>query len=379
MKKILFAALAATILFAACSKENSNPVQQGDNVLMVKLPGNVKVRSVEDQVATSSTTTVSNAIVFMISGDAVSSFAEFTEEEITAKAKRIEQVSNTVDKVIVVANVPEDELAGLKAAATYDGVKNYAFTIAGQNADAGIENKTLMGEGTPGSAMTDPDTSHDGDHIYKEVEITLNALTARFEIGAIDAGEGIVSVDLVGVWINNYYTDGSKVVPTTALTGFNDQSSTYWTTSPATTTSPSTSPFTTVDITNAYAPAQYFNAYDARVKLDAETMVYAFHIFAGANIPHVIMLVKGEYDEGYYEDGKKFFLGWITFRNYYEGESRVTSIQPNMIYKIGVGTSGVVIDADDEVITDDPEESFDLGVNCTVAPWTTKTVTPSVN
>lgn len=376
MKKILFAALAATTLFTACNKENNLP-NEDNNVLVVTLPADVATRAVEAQVGNTTATTVTNAEVFLINAGsgAVVKRVTFAETVPGSKSMRIEEVSSTVTKVVVVANIPSAELSAVQALTSYSAITGFAFTTAGQNANAGIESKTLMGEGVPATAI-DPDAaSHEG-HGYKTVSINLNALTARFEIGTVKAGDGVESVELLGVWINSYYTDGSKVAPTTAVTGFNDQNSTYWLTTPATSTSPATTDFSTVTLTNAYSPAEYYNAASGDVTLAAASKVYAFHVFAGANIPHVIMLVRGEYTDSV--DGKKFFLGWLTFTKYLEGATAITSIEANKIYKIGAGATGIEVEAKN--ITEKPEQTtFDLGIQCVITGWETKNVTPSVN
>jgi hypothetical protein len=262
---------------------------------------------------------------------------------------------------------------------TYNAVKNYAYTIAGQNITPGtgspISNKTLMGEGTPG-AVTDWPTADEAD---KQVNIALNAITSRFEIGAVKKGTGIENVQLVGVWINNYFKDGSKLgTPNFTLYPSN---STYWVTSPATSASPSANEneFDNVSITTAYDPQAYYNEYNSGVDhtLGSNSKVYAYHLFSGSIVPHVVMLVKGEYADGYHSDGKKYFLGWVTFNKFLDNDVAITSILPNYIYKIGVGTTGVEINAPD--ITEKPEQTnFDLGVKVTITPWTEKHVTPQV-
>jgi hypothetical protein len=101
----------------------------------------------------------------------------------------------------------------------------------------------------------------------------------------------------------------------------------------------------------------------------------------------VILLVKGVYASGHYNPGadgveggaddEKYFLGYLTYVTYKEGSTPITSFEANKIYKIGVGVTGIPIDA--EKITPEPELNlFDLGINVTVTAWTDVTVTPGV-
>jgi len=53
----------------------------------------------------------------------------------------------------------------------------------------------------------------------------------------------------------------------------------------------------------------------------------------------------------------------------------IDSVEPNKIYKIGTGITGIRIDKDN--ITPFPEmEIFDLGINVDVASWEEVNVTP---
>ena len=366
MKKFIFIALAASMAFASCVKTETT--KNTESVVEVSLPDNVVyTRAIQDPVADQSETAIADVSVFLINSgsNSVVKQVDFEPAEITAQKKRIEDVPAGVDRVIVVANIPSTETA-IKTVPTATGVRNYAFSIAEQNNSTGVASKTLMGEGVPATA-TDPNPD---THNYKAVDIALSSVTARIEIGAVKPGTGIVDVELVGVWINNYYTDGSR-----SGVQLNPSSSTYWITSPLASTSPSATAFTP-SITNAYVPTQYFDSASALVELDANSKAYTYHVFGG-NLPHVILLVTGKYDTDYVVDGKEYFMGWVTFNKYNDGTGWITTMENNYIYKMGVGTKGIEITP--EIITPEPEqEDFDLGIECTITPWTAKDVTPGV-
>ena len=365
MKKILLATMAIATLFASCSKEPAIE-QTGDNVIVVSLPDNVvDARTVEAQQTTGATITLSTVTVFLLNGDNVSRVEEFDGTDISAKKKRIEQVASGVNKVIVVANIPSTIAATVKALTSGLAIEKYAYTIASQN--TGIATVTRMGSGVP---TTVGDPTPDG-HDYKAVSVELTPLTARFEIGAVKAGTNVTSVSLVGVWINNYYTNGSK-----ATVKLHDKDDAVWATSPATTGAPILALPGSISMTNAYTETTYYNANSASVTLSAGSQVYAYHVFAGANIPHLIMLVKGEYDVAD-ASGNKFFLGYVTFNKFLNSGSPIAAINANTIYKMGVGVEGITINAED--ITEKPEMSpFDLGITVTTTPWTVMNVTPNV-
>ncbi len=379
MKKQLFGimalAAAALVGFTACNKDNGEtPAATGNNVLMVKLPDNIVTRAVETPVTGANITSVLDDVtVYLLNnGGLILDTKTFTAQQRTDKYARFEQVSSAVTKVLVLANTPTDAtLTGLNNAAA---IKQYAYTSASQNlaAKTGVNGQLLMGEANVNMSAADPAT--DG-HAYGEAEVTLNALTARMEIGAVKAGEGITSIELVGIWVNNYFPTYDYTFAT-ASAKLHAADDAKWITTPLTSTSPSATAadFASVSVP-AYTLAHYYNAAaNTNVKLDASTMAYSYQVFAG-NVPHVILLVKGEYASGYYADGKKYFLGYVTFNKYNAGA--VTAFQPNYIYKMGVDENGIEIKA--EYITPKPEMSkYDLGVKIVVTEWTIQNVTPGV-
>lgn len=391
MKKVnFFAMLAAAALMTGltgCSNDDNvgEGPDNGANTLLVKLPSdNVGTgsRAVEGPVTGQPNTlftSLDNVAVFLLNGNAIVDRKEFTPQEVIDGEKRIEQVSAAITRVIVVANVPTGVLATLQGYSSAAQLLNHAYTTASQNpasvtAGEELDGKVLVGDVPTDKTATDPDTNHDLTHSYMEAKVTLNSLTARFEVGAVDAGEGIANIELIGVWINRFYKDGSKVDADIVNEG---STSTYWDTTPDTSTGQNT-PLGAVSIDNSWIAPEYFDDADnVNVTLNASSKVYAYHLFAGNNIPQLILLVKGQFETDYYEGDKEYFLGYVTFNKFLEGNAAISSVDANTIYKIGVGASGIKIDS--EMITPKPNlGQIDLGIEVIVAPWTEKTVTPGV-
>ena len=372
MKKILLAAFVAVLALTSCNKENGL-VSEGQTIL-VNLP-NVTTRAVEGQVApgTESTLSALNNAIFLLNGVSVVAVSEFDGTDITAGYKRLEQVPSSVNGVLVVANIPGSaaDIAAVKALTTSTAIESYPFLATTQNGTAGVADKLMMGKDVAlNSTATDP--APDG-HTYKEATVLLRSVTARMEIGAVTEGTGIVpgSLELVSVWINNFYTNFSKTPATLQNYPSTDP---VW---PVITNiiSPALLPNPSIP---AYTPAVYQNNVSPLVDLTAGTQVYAYQVFAG-NLPQVIMLVKGQFDTGYHDGTNEYFMQYVTFSKYTDDATTlaVTSFAGNSIYKIGVGTGGVVITPG--ILTPTPNtESFDLGINVSVAPWTIVNVTPAV-
>ena len=366
MKKFLLATMAIATLFASCSKE---PVeaQAGDGVIVVSLPGEINGRAIEAQESSSAVITLTDVTVFLLNNNSVARAVNFEPADLIAKKMRIENVPAGVNNVIVVANIPTAVGPTVRALLSGTAIENFAYTVASQNG-SGISAVTRMGKGVPVVAV---DPTPDG-HDYKAVSIELTPLTARFEIGAVKPGTNVESVELIGVWINNYYTDATKTV-----TKLHIDADPVWNTSPATTGVPLMALPGTVSMLNAYTELAYYNAANnGAVTLTTSSQAYAYQVFAGSNIPHLILLVKGKYlvpDA----DGRQYFMGYVTFNKFENGGVNITAINANTIYKMGTGVTGIPINADD--ITPDPEMGvFDLGITVTTTPWTVLNVTPKV-
>ena len=376
------------------SYDADGDIDENNYDIVVKFALTVATRAVEAPVAPFNVLTndggiskLANAEVFLInaSGKVVMQ-KSFDAADIADGYKRIEQVDASVNKVIAIANVPAYDLAAVKALSTYGDIMAYRFTGASQNPGlegAGIEGLTLMGESTT-ALVFDTD-------VYKEATIVLSALTARFEIGTVVPGNGLKSIELVGVWINNVYTNSQK-----DQLIYNGAFDAAWTTTPSAGTDFSDyGDLSNIDLAYNEYP-YYFNKGSEEVNEGADSKVYAFNIFSVDNdkyeqLPHIVLLVKGEYgmddpdNPGTKIGSGLFFLQWVTFRNYFFMNAPYTldKFMPNVIYRVGLGgttgdQNGIIIDAD--LLRPTPEmDDFDLGICVTtIAPWWVQMVYPSL-
>lgn len=384
--KALFALpLLLGVVLAGCDKPADGPASEKEQVIVVKLPGAPTSRAVETpQAGGSKTASLDDVTVFLMAGQLVKQVEVFTQPEREAGSKRIEQVPGEITDVIVVANAYN---TGIESLPNETSIKNYAFTVASQYTKSGLEGRTLMGAGQPVVKTSDPLSGptaefpdHNSTHIYKEVEIELSAITSRIEVGDVTPGTGVEEVELLAVYVNNYYTTNAKDV-----TILNKEDSDKWPLIPA---SPSK---TAIDFDIAgkivpanYSEANYVDAYNSTVSLHADSKAYAYHVFSG-NLPHVILLVKGKYATGHIplEDGTNaempYFIGWVTFTKYHESaiSGHITAMEGNHIYKMGVGTTGIPINKPDVRPLPEPE-NYDLGIRVEILGWTQHVVTPEV-
>lgn len=354
-KTIIISMFCAAVAFVGCSKSDDQGAA-GNQTLVVNLPTEISTRAVENPATAGSVTaTLGNVHVFLMNGSSVKQYATFTAPEITAKQKEFTAVSDAINNVIVVANVPAG--VNISALGSAAAIQNYAYTVVSQQ--TALASLTLMGSGA--ATVTTPGN--------KEANVALNSLVARFEIGTVVAGTGIAELNLKAVYINNYYTDNAK----TAVK-LHDSADAVW----ASTTGAWTSGNPTLTIP-AYTEAKYTDAGNATVTT-AGTKCYAYQVFAGSNIPHIVLLVSGKYDTGYFNPAvanSEYFVQYVTFNVLSNGATPITAVAANKIYKVGV-TGGITINPED--LTDIPElGQVDLKVKVTVTPWTEENLTPSTS
>lgn len=379
MKTTFLAAISFFFVLAVTSCSNSldedNPKPgNGTNVLVVKLPENVKLtRAVETPVDGNTVTGVEDVTVFLLTGQLVERAVELEQDDIDAGYKRFEQIPSQVDRVIVVANRAGETIKNL---VNRTQISNYAYSVASQHTKTELNGRTLMGEALVVDAVDpNPDT-----HLYKQAKVSLDAITARIEVGTVIPGEGVESVKLVAVYVNNFYGNypmaNLGTYPETdpnwdlTVTG-NNPGANIGSKDPIGTITPA-----------SYTPAEYMTPGSDEVKQATDSKVYAFHVFPG-NVPHVIMLVKVELKENYYEvdesgNALKYKYGFLTFTKFKTGTGGyIPSMTGHNIYKMGVGNQGIPVNAKD--ITDKPEKgAYDLEIYIDIRPWEVNEVTPEV-
>jgi len=376
-KFLLAASIVLAIGMTGCSNsvDDEGPAPgKTDNVLLVTLPSNAKSSRAIEGSASGEVNDLNDVTVFLMNGYLVEKAVPFEEDDVKAKYLRIEQVSSGVDRVIVVANNAGKNILDLK---NMDEIKNFPFTVETQHIGSGLDNRTMMGEATVEETV-DSDPNPDG-HTFKKATVKLEAITARLEIGDVVPGVGVADVELVAVYVNNAF----GTYPQNDLI-FHKESDACWDVTVPNDPGANIGSETAIGAITLkdYTPSQYMNpAEPTLVKPEDGSQVYAFHVFPG-NIPHVIMLVKLELLDDYYEKGDageefKFKYGFVTFTKFNTGSGYVDALRPHNIYKMGVGKSGIKIDAKD--ITDKPEKGpYDLGIYVKVEPWGVQEVTPEV-
>ena len=371
MKKLtkIICALAVPALFAACNKDAEPGIPAGGEKtnFEVSLPGAPETYGVEDpQGAGQIVPYYDNVTVYLVDAGGNAVGYAWTDAEIAAKRKRFEQIVEPVEVGVIVnsgsVSLPigpttmpaiESAISALPVADQNKPVKTLALADAKGNAAGDyLSVQQVMLIGSQDTFTTE--TSDDG-HTLKKAAVELSSEVSRFEVGTVKPGTGLDALTVEAVYINNFKNDylGSSVQSFTELT---------W---PAT------------------YPAWATDAYNAAVTSAAGTKAYAYQVYAGNVIPHIIYKVSGTVSAGYKladgtgdENNPTSFTGkYITVKGFKEGSSSVFGLTRHKIYKMGLDSGGIEITPDK--ITDNPEKTkIDLIVAITVADWTVSNVTP---
>lgn len=375
MKKLTksFCVLTALALLAACNKdaESGTSAPAAKTNFAITLPGSVETYAVEDPQSAGQITPYYNDVTayFADAGGNITKVYIWGNEEILAREIRLEQIVEPASVVVLIntgaVSIPTgvstlaELLEEMKALLIFD--QNHpVYTVAstdGKGNAAGdylpVQQVTLCGE----QSVFTSEASDDG-HTLKKAAVELGALVSRFEVGTVKPGTGLDALTVEAVYINNFNNN----LGGTSTTAFTEAS---W---------PST-----------YSPSWATDAYSAAVTSNAGTKVYAYQVFSGHLIPHIIYKVSGTISAGYKladgtgdADNPTPFTGkFITVTGFKENGVSLSAIEPHKVYKMGLENGGIEITPDK--ITDNPEKNkMDLIVAITIADWTTANVTPEI-
>lgn len=339
--KLFLLSLIALAALASCSKNDASAPDEGTLKTVVVKIGGPKTRLVDNPVTGGSQVAYDNATIFVLNGDAVVTSHTLTAIDLlTTQEYRFEQIIAAVTNVLVVVNVPADATLPTTSAAA---IRAYPFSIASQQstgANPGVAHVTLMGEAIPVSSPPD-----DG-HVLMTANVNVLSTVARIEVGTVVPGTGLNSVQIEAVYINNFFTDGSR-----SVVQLHDQNDPVW-----------VPPFP------PYSVPEYMDVFNPAVNDQPNSSVYAYQVFSG-NLPHVILRLSGVFSTG-----DAFSDRWITFTRYNSAGGFITAMERNTIYNLG---ATITINAQD--ITPFPEMGLtDLEVFITAEDWTLVPVTPEV-
>lgn len=349
MKKILFAALAATVFLASCSQDDDkvNAGKGEETQLTVKITGTAKSRAVEiPGVEMAGTIKLNGGHIFIIDGvgniDASLSVALNT-----TTATGAGQVINAVpsgSRVYIIGNLP----AGFNPAA-------YTTFASLKAATAAITGQTDYKETALANADGQPMAITIGTGNTATASIALKPLISRLELvqvkgkSADDAIGTITGFDVVGVYVDDYYPnftfDGNC-----AGTMFSQGSSNVFT-----------------GYESFYADTGTWSA-SSLVATPAGTDIWAYQV-ASQSLPRLIV----ELDNVVYDDlssvsqtlTDKYYLTVSTYNG-----GGLTKFERGKIYKI----SSLDFGPADLDLTPNPS-NVQLTVNVTVTEWVIETPT----
>ena len=367
--------LTALALLAACDKDADSGVQipAAKTNFEVSLPGALETYGVEDpQAAGQITPYYDNVTVYLVDAGGNATYYAWINDEIKAKQKRFEQITEPAQVLVIVnsgsailptGTVPLSELTAAMMKSSVVDHNQIARTLAVEDAKgnaAGTYNSVqqvmLAGE----QSVFTTETSDDG-HTLKKASVELSSIVSRFEIGTVKKGTGLDALTVEAVYVNNFLNFNGGALNST-IQNYNEIT---W---PAT-----------------FTPAWATDSYNAAVTSATGTKAYAYQVFSGNVVPHIIYKVSGTVSAGYKladgtgdADNSTSFTGkYITVKGFRDSGSLISEIEPHKIYKLGLEDGGIEITPDK--ITDKPEKAkIDLIVAVSVADWTVANVTPEI-
>jgi hypothetical protein len=367
--------LTALALLAACDKDADSGAQipAAKTNFEVSLPGALETYGVEDpQAAGQITPYYDNVTVYLVDAGGNATYYAWTNDEIKAKQKRFEQITEPAQVLVIVnsgsailptGTVPLSELTAAMMKSSVVDHNQIARTLAVEDAKgnaAGTYNSVqqvmLAGE----QSVFTTETSDDG-HTLKKASVELSSIVSRFEIGTVKKGTGLDALTVEAVYVNNFLNFNGGALNST-IQNYNEIT---W---PAT-----------------FTPAWATDSYNAAVTSATGTKAYAYQVFSGNVVPHIIYKVSGTVSAGYKladgtgdADNPTPFTGkYITVKGFRESGTLLSATEPHKIYKLGLEDGGIEITPDK--ITDKPEKAkIDLIAAITVADWTTANVTPEI-
>lgn len=378
MKKLTksLCALTALVLLASCSKDaepGGTLAPGGKTNFEVSLPGALKTYAVEDPQAAGAIIPFYNDVtVYLADAGGNVTYYAWTDAEIKAKQKRFEQIAEPAQVLVIVnsgsvilptGTVPLSELTAAMMKSSVVDQNQIAKTLAIEDAKgnaAGTYNSVQQVMLVGDQSVFTTETADDG-HTLKKASVELSSIVSRFEIGTVKKGTGLDALTIEAVYVNNFLNFNGGIYNST-LQNYNELT---W---PAT-----------------FTPAWATDGYNAAVTSATGTKAYAYQVFSGNVVPHVIYKVSGTVSAGYRlsdgtgdADNPTPFTGkYITVKGFRESGTLISSTAPHKIYKMGLEDGGIEITPDK--ITDKPEKSkMDLIVAITIADWTTSNVTPEI-
>jgi hypothetical protein len=366
MKKIFLMALAGVLIVACQTPGERVPDNDGTKKVTIAIKKNATTRAqLNQEINEGVYTELTDGTLYFFAGDNMvmaypiptdvleTPRSEFTVEGVPASAETVAMIANqtltapatwTAFKATTMNIAAQASMAA--GSGTYDGIDDWIYL----NAIKGIALMDLCGYEDEANPLEETD-----EEGLWEATINLVPAVSRIELGKDDApaisikggidnpnATGLISFDLVGVYVNNYsptFTLGFEQAA--AMLGADIQ--------------PNPADTDWAEAYKALDPCQYL--------FDEDFDAFAYHIFPGEGIPHIIIKA----DNFVYEDGRQITTPkyWLIDEYYYDDDRETPIVwEPGYVYKIETVVVGDTIPRDDPY--DDP---VSVSVIVKVEPW----------
>lgn len=404
IKSFAIAALAATVGFTACSKDENGggggvTLPDGETkVLQLKLSKGAVSKAEVGPVADGTDVTFNDGYIFFtLAGGEIVKVTQITND---AAAVDADGNSVGIQKLTSNAGKGGAQIPGVPALAKYvyiagnlpsgvtvpgvgsniSSVKDLAVSLKSQFSDDFGMSKVTLWSGDPrvttgGDKLGEISNENDGtdDYLYAFVEVS--AVSSRIEISSVlydngDDTDVVTKFQVDGIYVNNYYesmtlggaagdltnngSDNAETIYTENSTAYTDLSEYLY----------------DADETNGVGT---FTATPAKVA-PAAGKVWGYTVVAPAKateVPHVIIRLSDV--ESTLDGANPAFDGiqWLTVKNFIDLDTNeaLAKLEPGVIYTISA------VKFDESHLTEAPEMlDVEVYVEASLIPWTTKEV-----
>jgi hypothetical protein len=214
--KFFMAAIAAAMLFASCSNEDTPVVAEKDVLVTIKL-GGVKTRLVEDPGILGELEMVSGWIYVIAPNGVITHNEQLNVPAAvgagsTTAGQTLRQLISADSRIYVIGNIPNlaaypNGVNPIPVTGGWNGIKLATGYMATQNvvdADSWKTAALANSDGQP-VAINISDNRNPAGVRYADVTVPVKPVISRVELAEVVGGGNILGYDVTGVWIDDTY------------------------------------------------------------------------------------------------------------------------------------------------------------------------------
>lgn len=198
MKKILFAAMAAMVLFASCAKEDNNGADNDAKYLSIKIAGVIPSKALEAPGLTAvGTITLNSGHIFIVNPLGVVTYSEaLNVSQATGAGQILGQDVAADSRVYVIGNIPAGDVGAITALTDIASIQAAvsAMTTQSDYKTAALANSN----GQPAAIVPAAGNT-------ATATVSIKPLISRLELTQVKGAGDITAFTVAGVYVDSYY------------------------------------------------------------------------------------------------------------------------------------------------------------------------------